>query len=148
MIGGEARGAPHLRDGRRRAAPPLVRRATASRARPTPPSAARRRGAVWAASPRRGSTGDGGTGGGASSSGVFNLSDDDLRRPSGLQVPRLNGGFRAFGMPAYRPPEKATMLIFWKHASASPTVVHRYRFKVVIILIWTYNRPLAQHVLL
>jgi hypothetical protein len=54
-----------------------------------------------------GSTGEGGTGGGASSNGVFNLSMTTSAGRRGSKYLVSKGGLsRAFGMPAYRPPEK------------------------------------------
>ena len=61
-----------------------------------------------------GSTGDGGTGGGASSSGVFNLSMTTSAGRRGSKYLVSNGGLsRAFGMPAYRPPENGDVCFFW-----------------------------------
>ena len=60
-----------------------------------------------------GSTGDGGTGGGASSNGVISLS---MTTSAGLRGSRYlvsKGGLsRAFGMPAYLPPEKGDVCFF------------------------------------
>ena len=60
-----------------------------------------------------GSTGDGGTGGGASSNGVFNLSMTTSAGRRGSKYLVSKGGLsRAFGMPAYRPPEKGDVCFF------------------------------------
>jgi hypothetical protein len=62
---------------------------------------------------RAGSTGDGGTGGGASSNGVFNLSMTTSAGRRGSKYLVSKGGLsRAFGMPAYRPPEKGDVCFF------------------------------------
>ena len=60
-----------------------------------------------------GSTGEGGTGGGASSRGVFNLSMTTSAGRRGSKYRVSKGGLSlAFGMPAYRPPEKGDVCFF------------------------------------
>ena len=89
--------APDLRTPCGRRAARHSRRATASRARPTPPSAARRRGAVWAAGDVAEALLEMECRARRLQQGRLQPFDDDLRRPSGLQIPR----FQRWTLPAH-----------------------------------------------